>query len=182
MEKLVKLLTNGKSLPKLVVFDLDETLWPFWCISLVKKPINKCTKTGRVKGSDGEIVSLYQGAHNLIHTLHTHGLTLGIASKTPVGGFANEVLAALNVKEYFSYAVMTPRRKTYHFQELSKQSAVDYEDMLFFDDNRGNIYDSNGLGVTSVYIEDGLTLEHVVDGLIQFQKKSEKLLKMSLTT
>ena len=172
MEKLSKVLTNGKSLPELVVFDLDETLWPFWCISHVKKPINKCTTTGIVKGSDGKIVSLYEGAHNLIQILHNHGLTLGIASKTPVGDFANEVLAALNIKDYFSYAVMKPVRKTYHFEQLSKQSAVDYKDMLFFDDNHGNIYDSDSLGVTSVLVGDGLTVNHVIDGLVKFQKKN----------
>ena len=172
MEKLSELLRSGKTLPELVVFDLDETLWPFWCISKVKKPIKKCEKTGHVKGSDGKIVSLYQGAYDIIHSLHNHGLTLGIASKTPVEDFATEVLAALNIKDYFSYAVMKPRSKTYHFEELRKQSAIDFKDMLFFDDNHGNIYDANTMGVTSIYIEDGLTLQHVLDGLTKFHNKN----------
>eukprot|EP00111_Clytia_hemisphaerica_P001955 TCONS_00005508-protein len=171
MDKLSKILKNGKKLPEMVVFDLDETLWPFWCISHVEKPIKKCDKTGRVTGNDGKIVSLYQGAYDLIHNLHNHGFTLGIASKTPVGNFAKEVLHALEIRDFFTYDVMAPRCKKFHFDELSKQSAVHYKDMLFFDDNPGNIYDINSLGVTCVHVEKGLTIEDVLNGFQKFQDK-----------
>jgi len=172
MERLTEILTSGKKMPELVVFDLDETLWPFWCISHVKKPIKKCPITGYVKANDGQIVSLYQGAHELLHKLHNHGLTLGIASKTPVEKFATEVLAALNISEFFTYSVMVNRVKTHHFTELSKQSAVDFKDMLFFDDNAGNIYDINRLGVTTVHVENGLCLQDVINGFEKFSSQS----------
>lgn len=168
MERLTEILTGGKKLPELVVFDLDETLWPFWCISHVKKPIKKCSETGHVKASDGQIVALYKGAHELLHKLHNHGLTLAIASRTPVKDFATEVLEALNINEFFTYGVMVNRAKTHHFTELCKQSAVELKDMLFFDNDPGNIYDANKLGVTSVHVENGLCLQDVINGFEKF--------------
>jgi hypothetical protein len=49
--------------------------------------------------------------------------------------------------------------KTRHFGNIQKASGVGYREMIFFDDGMYNCRDVNPLGVLSVCVPDGMTLE-----------------------
>ena len=66
--------------------------------------------------------------------------------------------------------------KQVHFAELQKKTDIDFEDMLFFDDDPFNISDVSKLGVTCVLTPDGVTKTAWELGLHDFamNKKQDK--------
>ena len=59
--------------------------------------------------------------------------------------------------------------KQEHFRRLKSEFPdIDFSDMIFFDNEYGNIRDVSKLGVTSVYCPDGMTQEIWMKGLEQF--------------
>jgi Acid Phosphatase len=53
--------------------------------------------------------------------------------------------------------------KQYHFRQLHKKTGIPYEDMVFFDNEYGNIRSVSQLGVHSVYTPDGMQHKHWED-------------------
>lgn len=51
---------------------------------------------------------------------------------------------------------------------ISKESKIDYNDILFFDDEPRNIYDVERLGVVSILVEDGMTVQVLAEGMQKF--------------
>ena len=50
--------------------------------------------------------------------------------------------------------------KKYHFRRLQKKTGVPYEQMVFFDNEYGNIRSVGTLGVKCIYTPDGMKQEH----------------------
>ncbi|XP_073158260.1 uncharacterized protein [Henckelia pumila] len=72
-------------LPRLVVFDLDYTLWPFYCECRSKR----------------EMPSLYPHAKGILYALEEKGVDIAIASRSPTPDIANTFLEKLGVKSKF---------------------------------------------------------------------------------
>ncbi|NJM15393.1 MAG: hypothetical protein HC896_08460 [Bacteroidales bacterium] len=53
---------------------------------------------------------------------------------------------------------MFPASKVVHFNEISRELNVEYEDMVFFDDDPVNIEDVTNLGVKSIFVDNGLNI------------------------
>nr|AAD25851.1 hypothetical protein [Arabidopsis thaliana] len=72
-------------LPRLVVFDLDYTLWPFYCECRSKR----------------EMPSMYPQAKGILSALKEKGIEMAIASRSPTSDIANTFLDKLNIKPMF---------------------------------------------------------------------------------
>lgn len=150
-EEALRLLNEANNLPRLVVFDLDYSLWPFWC---------ECR-------SSKENPSLYPEATGVLNALRRKGVTMAVASRTPTPDIARTFLKKLNITDYFVNMQIYPSwtHKVEHFQKILQSTEVPYKDMLFFDDEDRNILSVSQLGVTSILVNDGVNLKALAQGL-----------------
>ena len=143
--------------PKLVVFDLDFTLWDAagtWCDHLY--PPFKI-RSGRIFDSKGSELKLYPGTIDILEELKYEHFDLGIASRTNEPDWARELLDLLNVRDYFRYEEIYPGSKVTHFKRLRNKSGLNYEDMIFFDDEQRNITEVGDLGVNCILVKNGIS-------------------------
>ncbi|KAL9321361.1 hypothetical protein ACSQ67_013200 [Phaseolus vulgaris] len=152
----LKIIEEFEVLPKLVVFDLDYTLWPFYCECRSKR----------------EMPSLYPHAKGILLALKEKAIDVAIASRSPTADTAIAFLNKLNLSSLFVaqeiYSSWT--HKTDHFQRIHSRTAVPFSSMLFFDDENRNIHSVSKMGVTSILVDDGVNLESLMSGLAQFSQ------------
>lgn len=147
------------SAPQLIVFDLDFTLWNCggtWCDCL-SPPFRADGR--RIEDSGGRLVRLYDDVHEILSHCDDHAISIALASRTGQPTWARDLLQHLDITHRFTFAEIYPSSKLRHFAALQKASGLAYEEMLFFDDEMRNIEEVSGLGVTSVFVDDGLTAE-----------------------
>lgn len=143
--------------PKLVVFDLDNTMWTPELYQLRKLQRNNQFP---VANRD---VKLYPAIEKIL--AEKNNTKFAIASRTKSVEWAHDLLDQFGIKELFDYIEIFPGDKKRHFANLKKDSGIDYEDMLFFDDNRdgrfGNCVPVSSLGVLSVHCPNGIYEESI---------------------
>ncbi|RUS84945.1 hypothetical protein EGW08_007307 [Elysia chlorotica] len=155
--------------PKLVVFDLDYTLWPFWVDTHVDAPFTMGSN-GKVYDAHHKHVKYYPDVPGILSQLHGEGIYLGIASRTSMPAEASDLTRLFNWDQFFHYRQIYPGCKITHFKKLHQQSGIPYEDMIFFDDEHRNIHDVSSLGVTCILVEDGVTKECLKKGMETFRE------------
>ncbi|XP_040825338.1 magnesium-dependent phosphatase 1-like [Ochotona curzoniae] len=156
-------------LPKLAVFDLDYTLWPFWVDTHVDPPFHK-SSDGTVRDKSGRDVRLYPEVPQVLERLQGLGVPIAAASRTGEIEGANQLLELFDLSRYFSHREIYPGSKVTHFERLHQKTGVRFWHMLFFDDEKRNIVDVGPLGVTCIHVQNGMNLATLTQGLEAFAK------------
>lgn len=155
--------------PKLVVFDLDFTLWDcggLWvdCTS----PPYRVDRDGRVIDRTGRTFRLYPDVLEILDELESeHGCAIGLASRTEQPAWAREVLDLMGVRDRFAFEEIYPGSKLTHFAALAEASGFRHEEMLFFDDEHRNIAEVGELGVTCVQVHRGVDRAAFEAGMVR---------------
>ncbi|XP_076983253.1 magnesium-dependent phosphatase 1 [Tamandua tetradactyla] len=156
-------------LPKLAVFDLDYTLWPFWVDTHVDPPFHR-SSDGTVRDRRGQTIRLYPDVPEIMVRLQGLGVPVAAASRTGEIEGANQLLELFDLVRYFSYREIYPGCKVTHFERLQKKTGISFSQMIFFDDEKRNIVDVSKLGVTCIHVQKGMTLPTLTQGLETFTK------------
>ena len=147
------------SFPKLIVLDLDNTVWTPELYQL--RQLQRRNQFP-VAGKD---VTLMKGAAELLTKVRDgdyfpSSTKFAVASRTQSGEWANDLLDQFEIRDVVDYVEIFPGNKKRHFENLRRDSGIDYADMLFFDDARdgkyGNCVPVSEMGVLSVHCPTGL--------------------------
>ena len=149
-------------MPRLIVFDLDLTLWHcgplLWCDQLTM-PLEK-TDEGRVVAACGTEVCLFPEVREVLERLVAEGHVLAVASRTSAPEVARELLDRFGISRYFTHQQIYPGDKGAHFRALREESGVEFPEMIFFDDEPRNIRSVGHLGVKVHLVSQGMSHAH----------------------
>ncbi|KAF2220867.1 acid phosphatase-domain-containing protein [Elsinoe ampelina] len=176
-------------LPKILVFDLDYTLWPLWVDTHVSPPLKPADAAGlTVQDRHGEKFGFYRDVAGLMVHAKEKGMMLGAASRTSAPDVAERALRLLTVPlgeagegpkgptawSLFDVLEIYPGDKKVHFERIRKKTGLPFEEMLFFDDERRN-KNVESLGVTMRLVRDGVTVEEVEKGVGEWRGRNGRV-------
>jgi len=166
---------DPNAVPKLVVFDLDYTLWPFWCDTHVTPPIRP-SGGEHVLDKYGDQFAFYPEVPQIFKEIQAHpDMRMCAASRTHAPRVAQSLLSMLHVdgepsSTFFAFTAWGTGSKIRHFQELHLHTGVAYDDMLFFDDEGRNRDVHRQLNVCFVEVHSGMTLQVFHNGIAKWRK------------
>ena len=163
--------------PKLVVFDIDHTLWPFGVDSFCfTPPYHVCKTTGKVMDMSNKPIEYFPDTLIVLKYLQSINVAVAVASRTRYPSGANELLKFLNLSQYIKYFETYPGQKIKHFHRLRDQSGAQFDEMIFFDDEERNIIDVSELGVYCVLVDhdSGATEAVVKESLAKFAQQKQQ--------
>ncbi|KAL1915733.1 uncharacterized protein VTP21DRAFT_6492 [Calcarisporiella thermophila] len=178
-----------RRLPKLIVFDLDFTLWPLWIDTHISGPPFKIDskRTACVTSCENEPVQLYKDVPAILHAIkNMKDVKIGIASRTHEPLWAKQILEIMPIpngensfctlQSMIDQAEIYPGTKLKHFSRFHDRLKIDYKDMLFFDDEKRNIDEvGQKLGVHSVLVKGELTYGDFQQALQEFSAHTKDI-------
>ncbi|XP_036054351.1 magnesium-dependent phosphatase 1 isoform X2 [Onychomys torridus] len=114
-------------LPKLAVFDLDYTLWPFWVDTHVDPPFHK-SSDGTVRDRRGQNVRLYPEVPEVLERLQSLGVPVAAASRTGEIEGANQLLELFDLVKHFVHREIYPGSKVAHFERCYLHSHPEWNE------------------------------------------------------
>jgi len=171
---------------RLVVFDLDYTVWQpemyqlYNGPRLVPAPKNLSARVLNEAATnvEGEIlvdkdktpIRVFEGASYALQEINRlrsegHDIRAAVASRTDEPDWAHICMKHLllsdgtTLKDCFDDRIVIDcwKSKTHHLTRLQQQTGVALEEMCFFDNEHWNIECVRKIGVHSVYTPDGMT-------------------------
>lgn len=169
----------AKALPKLIVYDLDDTVWFPELYMISGAPFTKLD-AGHAADVRGEVVGVYPAARASMSLVREHekfklrGTQIAFASRTHRGKWARWLMDAFELEDGVSmsraasWVDIASGSKVHHFARLRDLSRARYDEMLFFDNERQNCVEVANLGVRTVYCNGGFTADAWRRGLRLF--------------
>ncbi|KAF9267016.1 magnesium-dependent phosphatase-1 [Marasmius fiardii PR-910] len=171
-------------MPKLVVFDLDYTLWDLWIDTHVTGPLRREKNThNEVLDKYGETVSFYKHVPGILHRLRKEGVKIAVASRTSASALARQALQLLLVPppsksderaekaiDFFDQSEIYPGSKLTHMKRLHEKTGIPYSEMVFYDDEHRN-KETEQLGVTFCLVRNGMDNQTFEKGLAEWRKR-----------
>ncbi|XP_023563477.1 magnesium-dependent phosphatase 1 isoform X2 [Octodon degus] len=114
-------------LPKLAVFDLDYTLWPFWVDTHVDPPFHR-SSDGSIRDRRGQSVPLYPEVPAVLDRLQGLGVPMAAASRTGEVEGANQLLELFGLVRYFVHREIYPGSKVTHFERCYLHSCPEWDE------------------------------------------------------
>ena len=175
-----------KHKPKVIVFDLDYTLWPFYADLHLWPPIRKNNSIdGNIEIIDQQGMKwmAFKDVTKILKTLKEHCLEsnqyLAIASRSTTNELARNAIDLFGWTSYFSSIQIYPKSKLIHMKEIMTDLNVGkYQEILFFDDEtHTNIIPTRKVGITACEIDptNGLTMNDLIDGLYKFNERGKNV-------
>ncbi len=123
---------------KMVVFDLDRTIWDHEDISATTPPY-RALDASRIADSGGTIVTLRSGVRELLGWLLERGALLAVVSWN-VEWIAVEALKSFGIHSYFSFLIIEFHpRKDRMFEKLFRASGLGPKNAIYIDDDEGMV-------------------------------------------
>ena len=119
-------LSKCSSLPKIVIFDLDKTIWDVYAAEQTFPPYRRVS-TNEVIDSVGNTVRSYRDVPAIMQALHARGILIALASLSPSFDKCDALLSALDLKQYISRDLVQIRQessKLPHFRQIQIASKV----------------------------------------------------------
>ncbi|XP_055521426.1 magnesium-dependent phosphatase 1 isoform X1 [Leucoraja erinacea] len=137
--------------PKLVVFDLGRARW----------------RTARAAGC-----ACNREVGAVMERLRQDGILIAVASRTGEVEGANQLLHLFKLDQLLCQREIYTGSKVTHFRRLKDGTGLQYNQMIFFDDEERNILEVGKLGVLSVLVPRGMTVKLLDDGLAEFSRRA----------
>ena len=166
--------------PKMIVFDVDETLWPYWVDTHLSPPFKR-QGNGNVVDGSGSVVRLFPETEKVLSGLRQiKPLQIAYASRTGQPTWMEQLAkeihfdkAGVTMWDLPDYREVYPGSKLKHFRQLATQSGIPCSEMLFFDDEPYSNKEVTQLGVTFVDASGGISVDMLLDGLRRFAATSK---------
>lgn len=164
--------------PRVLVFDLDDTLWGGE-VDCSGGPPFAGVDTHTIKCSRGRKIRLFRDVPEIFAAIARHESVMHVAyaSRTWEPSWAKQALAEYIVPHDKNMWTICAAHgwgdcaKTHHFSEIKKTLGIDYSEMMFFDNERRNIIEIQKLGAYCVYCPEGLTRDIFIESLHEFSRR-----------
>jgi len=174
--------------PKLVVFDLDFTLWPFDCGSNSNMAPFRRSINGIVVDKFGRMSNPYTDVQGILSSLVNNDIPIAICSRNPDIHSIVDLMSLIrfdskkgnvslmdclpNTNYIHAYSSDKTGGKNKHFTALKASLGIEFNQMIFFDDLLENVNYAVKMGITSVLVKEGLTWEALKIGIEAWRSRS----------
>lgn len=164
--------------PKVLITDLDWTIWPMDVDTDVRVPFSR--SGGRVIDKHGTECSLYPEIREVFKDCTAKNMLIAFASRTTDGEAAKELLLAHGLFDYLkgnrglfqAYPSGGFGGKRRHFEAILAASGYTASDCIFFDDLNENIVGAEKMGMVSELVgSEGLNLAVYKKCIERWQEK-----------
>ena len=177
-----------KTLPKVLVFDLDGCVWRPEMYELWGgggAPFKSVNNGDYLLDRGGERVELIADVRSILNELKTDSKwkdsIVSVASSCDEPRWADECIEKFDIgggaklKDLFQHRQIYKRSKSHHLKAIAKATGVSLKDMIFFDNEYRNCKTVAGIGVTVLYTPDGVYRKDFEEALEKFPSPGEVL-------